>query len=64
MVVTFPQLRASNGVSGEEVAELAREWFDVDTSVSSASFSTLGGNGAGRSARHRTNEMIITMFPK
>ena len=64
VVVTFPQLRASNGVSGEEVAELAREWFDVDTLVSSASFSTLGGNGAGRSARHRTNEMIITMFPK
>lgn len=64
VVVTFPQSRASNGVSGEEVAELARKWFDVDTSVSSASFSTLGGNGEGRSARHRANEMIITMFPK
>ncbi|WP_423861229.1 DNA adenine methylase [Arachnia propionica] len=64
VIVTFPQSRASNGVSGKEVAELAREWFDVDTLVSSASFSTLGGNGEGRSARHRTNEMIITMFPK
>lgn len=64
VIVTFPQSRASNGVSGEEVAELAREWFDVDTSVSAASFSTLGGNGEDRSARHRTNEMIITMFPK
>lgn len=64
VIVTFPQSRASNGVSGEEVAELAREWFDVDTLVSSASFSTLGGNGEGRSARRRTNEMIITMFPK
>lgn len=64
VIVTFPQERASNGVSGEEVVDLAREWFDVDTVVSSASFSTLGGNGEGRSARHRANEMIITMFPK
>lgn len=64
VIVTFPQSRASNGVSGEEVVDIAREWFDVDTLISSTSFSTLGGNGEGRSARHRTNEMIITMVPK
>lgn len=64
VVVTFPQNRASNGLSGLEIAELGGRWFDVDSTVSSASFSTLGGNGTGRSARHQTNELVITMFPK
>lgn len=64
VIVTFPQGRASNGVSGSDVAEFGRKWFDIDVSVASASFSTLGGNGEGRSARHRTNELVITMFPK
>lgn len=64
VIATFPQFRASNGLSGADIVEAAREWFDVDTLLSSATFSTLGGNGAARSARHNSHELVITMYPR
>ncbi|WP_092557419.1 DNA adenine methylase [Herbiconiux ginsengi] len=64
VIATFPQGRASNGMSGMDIVADARQWFEVDSSVSRATFSTMGGNGSGRSARHQAQEMIITMYPK
>jgi len=64
VIITFPEKNASNGIEGSDIADWGREWFEVSTSVTSATFSTLGGNGDARSARHQTNELIITMFPK
>ena len=64
VVVTFPQYKASNGLSGEEIAQIARRWFNVDTCSTSNRFSTLGGNGTQRSARLQTQELILTMFPR
>ena len=64
VIATFPQYKASNGMSGLDIASDARAWFDVDSSMSIATFSTLGGNGAARSARHEAQEMILTMYPK
>lgn len=64
VIVTFPQYKASNGVSGEEIAETARRWFKVDICSTSNRFSTLGGNGTQRPARRQTQELILTMFPR
>src|ERR1019366_10454208 len=64
VVATFPQYRASNGLSGSDIIDEARRWFDVDTAISSATFSTLGGNGAARSARLHSHELVITMYPR
>lgn len=64
VVATFPQYKASNGLSGDEIAELARSWFEVDVQASSSRFSTLGGNGSIRAARQRSQELIITMYPR
>lgn len=64
VVATFPQYLASNGLSGAEIAELARVWFAVDVHATSSRFSTLGGNGSARAARRRSQELVITMFPR
>jgi len=64
VIATFPQYQASNGLSGQDIVDAAREHFHVDTSISAATFSTLGGNGQARSARHHSHELVITMFPR
>ena len=64
VIATFPQYKASNGLSGEEIAQIAGRWFNVDVCATSNRFSTLGGNGTQRAARHRTQELILTMFPR
>jgi adenine-specific DNA-methyltransferase len=64
MILTFPQYRASNGVSGEELVEMVKPecWTDI-TAVPSR-LSTLGGNNGTRAARWRSNELIVTLRPK
>jgi hypothetical protein len=47
-----------------EIARSAREWFGVDVDMSPATFSTLDGNGPQRSARQRSHELTITMYPR
>ena len=64
VIATFPQYKASNGLSGEEIAQIARRWFNVDICSTSNRFSTLGGNGTQRAARRQTQELILTMFPR
>ena len=57
VVATFPQYKASNGLAGDEIVEIATERFQVDVSATSNRFSTLGGNGAGRSSANRFKNM-------
>ena len=64
VIATFPQYKASNGLSGEEIAQIAHRWFNVDICSTSNRFSTLGGNGTQRAARRQTQELILTMFPR
>lgn len=63
VVLTFPQGDASNGLNGEELVHLAREWFRVDATLVASRFSTLGGNGGNRSSRRRSGELVMTMMP-
>ena len=63
VVLTFPYGDASNGLNGEQLIEMARDWFSVDVCIVDSHFSTLGGNGYNRRARHRTEELLLTMRP-
>lgn len=65
VVMTFPQYGCSNGIVGEEVASLARQWFFVDTRMISLRHSTLGGGAnSDRSSRRQSVELVMRMKPK
>jgi adenine-specific DNA-methyltransferase len=61
LVITFPEGACSNGLTGENVIALAEEHFDsVNVKRIPGRFSTLGGNGVNRAARHATTELAVT----
>lgn len=64
VVMTFPQHECSNGISGEGIVSMAREWFKVDVTSVRTKHSTLGGNNANRSSRRSGTELILSMRPK
>ncbi len=61
VIITFPAAECSNGLSGSEIATLARRQFQVHTKTVKGRFSTLGGNNSNRAARQSSAEMIITL---
>lgn len=61
VVMTFPQHRCSNGIVGEELISVAREWFEVDVTVVNSRHSTLGGNNTSRAARQTSSELILSL---
>lgn len=64
VIVTFPAGVASNGLSGDGVIDIARNWFTVDSVRVTNRFSTLGGNTRNRSARVSTEELLLSLEPK
>ncbi len=62
-IITFPKTRCSNGLSGDQIARLARRQFKVRTKTVNGKFSTLGGNGTTRQARATSAELIISLSP-
>lgn len=62
-IVTFPQRKCSNGLSGRKVAELASKHFAVERHWVASKFSTLGGNNDHRNARHSARELILVLRP-
>ena len=64
VIVTFPADMASNGLSGQQVIDMARNWFKVDCVKVKSRFSTLGGNTRNRSARVNTDELLLSLNPK
>lgn len=64
VIVTFPAGLASNGLSGTQVIDIACKWFTVDLVKVKSRFSTLGGNTRNRSARVRTEELLLSLEPK
>jgi 16S rRNA G966 N2-methylase RsmD len=64
VVMTFPQHGCSNGVVGEELISMARQWFEVDVTSVNTRHSTLGGNNTSRSARRKTVELILSLTPR
>ncbi len=69
-ILTFPQRKCSNGLSGKVVHETAAKYFKVDSTFKRSRFSTLGGTineegkGYGRAARQKTHEYIFTLTPR
>jgi adenine-specific DNA methylase len=67
-IVTFPAHECSNGLSGDVVRDLAREYFKVKEKLVQSRFSTLGGVdvevGNGRAARRAAEELILILSPK
>jgi 16S rRNA G966 N2-methylase RsmD len=64
MIVTFPDTEASNGLSAQQIEELARKYFAVETLYVTTRHSTLGGNGSTtRVARREVKEAVMVMAP-
>ena len=63
LVITFPFVQQSNGLSAEFIQSLAERYFGkvIVTEVES-SFSSLGGRGVDRAARKLQCEAIISAF--
>lgn len=67
VILTFPDHRCSNGLSGDKVSELASKYFSVTRKKVKSRFSTLGGNGnggpddEGRAARQNRHELILLL---
>lgn len=64
VVFTFPNHDCSNGLSGNLISEVASQWFEVKNSSFTSKFSTLGGNNSIRSARKKTEELILLLKPR
>lgn len=64
VVLTFPIGECSNGLSGDDVLSLSRNRFDVTRDIVNGKFSTLGGTGRSRPARHRSTEMLLQLVPR
>lgn len=69
-ILTFPDHECSNGLSGDDVRDIARAHFSVTEQTVASKFSTLGGRGSGnkkvakRKARHDSSELILLLSPR
>ncbi|HLW83776.1 MAG TPA: DNA adenine methylase [Candidatus Sulfotelmatobacter sp.] len=63
-ILTFPQRKCSNGLSGKVVIELASAYFTTEQHWVASKFSTLGGNNDHRDARRSTRELILVLSPR
>ena len=63
-ILTFPQRRCSNGLSGKIVIDLANSYFATERHWVASKFSTLGGNNDHRDARRSTRELILVLSPR
>lgn len=62
-IVTFPQEKTSNGLSGSTVQTVAEKYFKASKRVVNGRFSTLGGNLENRKARIPVYEIILELQP-
>lgn len=60
-IITFPAGKASNGLSGEAVKDIAASHFSIKEEKVSSRFSTLGGDSKHRAARQDAHELILTL---
>ena len=69
IILTFPNHKCSNGLSGGRVQKIAARHFNVKRKTVGSRFSTLGGtsdnrgNEAGRAARRYARELVLTLTP-
>lgn len=63
-IVTFPVNKCSNGLSGEIVKRISKQYFKVSDEIVKGKFSTMGGNNYNRPARHASEELILVLKQK
>lgn len=63
VVLTFPEGKASNGLSGRRAQKIARRYFTIRALKVANRFSTLGGSPTGRAPRVDTKELILYLSP-
>lgn len=68
-ILTFPDHQCSNGLSGSDVRNIARRYFDISEESVPSTFSTLGGTNGNaerphRAARRHTDELILLLKPQ
>lgn len=69
IILTFPNHKCSNGLSGDIVYQIACRHFNVVRKSVASRFSSLGGrsdnrgNEAGRAARRHARELVLTLTP-
>lgn len=63
VIITFPSGAASNGLSGDEVKNIAAKHFQIQEEKVASRFSTMGGDLKHRAARHEAYELILTLSP-
>jgi len=69
VVLTFPDHLCSNGLSGEMLRHIGKQYFTVSEKVVDSKFSTLGGtsgkapSAGARAARMNARELILLMKP-
>ena len=61
VIFTFPAGKCSNGLSGDIVINASNHLFDVEERRVIGRFSTLGGNNTNRSARSKSEELVLVM---
>ena len=61
VILTFPKKECSNGLSGDRIEELAKEYFHVNNKCIESRFSTLGGNDKIRSSRMTLDELVLVL---
>lgn len=61
VILTFPQDKCSNGLSGYKIEEIARQFFIVKSKIVKSKFSTLGGNKTNRTAKRISKEIIFIL---
>lgn len=67
VILTFPNHKCSNGLSGYYVKKIAARYFSVQNMSVASRFSSLGGtsdgerNQAGRAARRDARELVLTL---
>ncbi len=63
-IVTFPDKKCSNGLSGDLLRDLGKQYFKkIEEKVIHGRFSTLGGNGTNRNARQSSEELVLLLRP-
>ena len=65
VILTFPAGMSSNGLSGDEVEEIASVSFKLEKHIVQSNFSTLGGNGTKthRPARKASAKLVLLLKP-
>lgn len=61
VIVTFPDTVCSNGLSGDDIAEVAAQMFRIRRRSIQSRFSTLGGSSENRGGRLERSELMLIL---